>query len=295
MGQGRRAMDWITAEEWNQLTAGQTDAFRVGWTRSGWLDRYGDWVVWSGPDAVMPPGCGDEMRERFAFEPRGWLVRHLARRAADQRAPVLVSGQPPGRIEVREGGLRYQVEPGAGYSSGLFLDQRLNRAWVRDLAPRRTLNLFAYTCSFSVCAAAGGGETRSVDVSKRALACGRDNLRLNGVDPESGHAFVADDVAAHVGRLARRGARFDLIVLDPPTFGRANGRTFRIEHDLPPLAETCLGLLEPGGRMLLSCNFAGWGERDLQQILRSASNRVTVEDCPPPLPHGAVSCRVRRV
>jgi len=287
-------MDWITTEEWDVLTAEKTDAFRVGWTRTGWLDRYGDWVLWSGPDQGLPPGCEQEMRERFGFEPSGWLVRSLARRAADQQAPVLVSGEAPGRVEVREGGLRFLVEPKAGYSSGLFLDQRLNRAWVRGLGARRMLNLFAYTCSFTVCAAAGGGETRSVDVSKRALACGRDNLRLNGIDAESGHAFVADDVVAHVGRLARRGVTFDLIVLDPPTFGRAGGRTFRLEHDLPPLAEKCIGLLEPGGRMLLSCNFAGWGERDLQQILRSAANGLVIEECPPALPHGAVSCRVRR-
>jgi 23S rRNA (cytosine1962-C5)-methyltransferase len=289
-------MELISRAEWDALAGEGTDAHRLGWTDRGWLDRYGDWLLWSDPAGGLPPRCREDVRARFGFEPRGWLVRRLARTAREQAAPALVDGEAPGRIEVREGGRRYWVEPAAGYSSGLFLDQRINRAWVAGLAPRASLNLFAYTCSFSVCAARGGGTTRSVDVSKRALAWGRENLILNGLDPDHGHACFADDAAAHVARLERRGERFDLVVLDPPTFGRAGARTFQLERDLPGLADACIALLQPGGWLLLSCNRAGWTTRDLQRVLESAARgrALECERGPEPLPHGAVSCRARR-
>jgi 23S rRNA (cytosine1962-C5)-methyltransferase len=241
-----------------------------------------------------------ELHRRLGFAPRGWLVRELARDAREQQAARLVEGEKPGVVEVCEWGVKYAVEPAGGYSTGLFLDQRMNRRRVLDLRPGRTLNLFAYTCSFSVCAARRGGETLSVDVAKRALARGRENFARNAVDTEAGsHRLVADDAAKVVPRLVRRGERFDLIVLDPPTFGRAEGRVFRLERDLPDLVRGCFALLEPGGAMLVSCNFAAWSVAKLkgvcQTVLEEGRFALTPGESVPEIPGGAISCWVQPV
>jgi 23S rRNA (cytosine1962-C5)-methyltransferase len=160
------------------------------------------------------------------------------------------------------------------------------------------LNLFAYTCSFTVCAAAGGAETCSVDAAKRVLGCGRENLQLNGIDPADGHRFLADDAMKVVPRLAKRGETFDLIVLDPPTFGRADGRVFQIEKDLSGLVRDCFEILAPGGWLLVSCNYAEWNAHDLRDVCDESLGdaRFAMEEgqLPTEIPHGAVSWRLQR-
>ncbi len=291
-------MDWIRGELWDRLGEEQTDAHRVATGRDGYLDRYGDWILWSGGKAPQVEMLREELVDRYGFAARGYLVRELVRKASDQRPAEVLAGEECGRIVVRENGFFYEVEPGAGYSSGLFLDQRLNRHWVAGLGAMRVLNLFAYTCSFTVCAAAGGAETCSVDAAKRVLGCGRENLRLNGIDPVEGHRFLADDAMKVVPRLAKRGEKFDLIVLDPPTFGRADGRVFRIEKDLPGLVGDCFELLETGGWLLVSCNYGEWGAGDLRELCEASlpGGRFAMEagGQPEEIPHGAVSWRVRR-
>ncbi|MFM6127403.1 MAG: class I SAM-dependent methyltransferase, partial [Sphaerospermopsis kisseleviana] len=239
----------------------------------------------------------NELSARYGFAPRGYLARELVRKASDQKPAALVTGEEPGEITVEENGLSYLVEPAGGYSSGLFLDQRLNRQWVTSLGAKRILNLFAYTCSFTVCAASSGAETCSVDAAKRVLGTGRQNLELNGVDPTDGHRFLADDAMKVVPRLLKRGETFDLIVLDPPTFGRADGRVFRIEKDLPVLVRDCFTMLEPGGWLLVSCNYAEWGGKELRHECDSALTGMKAGfqpvEFPPEMSRGAVSWRIR--
>lgn len=291
-------MNWITRVDWDRLAGEGTNAHRVAWSAGGWLDRYDEWVLWSGDGAPDAAFLDAEMSARYRFIPRGFLARKLAKSAAGQEPALAVAGDPPGEMVVRENGLSYGVDLCGGYSTGLFLDQRLNRRWVRDLAPRRMLNLFAYTCSFSVCAAAGGGSTCSVDVSKRALAKGRANFVLNGLSLSDNHRFFTDDVTKVVPRLARRGERFDLVVLDPPTFGRAGGHVFRIEQQLPLLVSQCFDLLDDAGWMLVACNFAKWSPEDLQACcagaLRGTRYSMTPGNVPAEIRRGAVSCRIQK-
>jgi 23S rRNA (cytosine1962-C5)-methyltransferase len=291
-------MDWISPARWMAFVAEETCAHRVASGKDGWADRYGDWILWSGGKPPRVDMLGDELSARYGFAPRGYLARELVRKATDQKPAVLIAGEEPGEISVRENGLFYLVEPAGGYSSGLFLDQRLNRQWVRELGAKRMLNLFAYTCSFTVCAASSGAETCSVDASKRVLATGRRNLELNGIAPSAGHRFLADDALKVVPRLQRRGETFDLVVLDPPTFGRADGRVFRIERDLPALVGDCFRLLEPGGWLLVSTNYAGWSAGDLRDLCRSSAGRNAsrFEPCasPPEIEGGAVAWRLRK-
>jgi 23S rRNA (cytosine1962-C5)-methyltransferase len=177
---------------------------------------------------------------------------------------------------VTERGVRYGVDFGAGYSAGLFIDQRANRAWLRQWlgqrphSPLRLLNTFAYTCSFSVVAALGGAQTLSVDLSKKSLDRGRENFALNGL-PLHGHRFLADDTLDVLPRLERRGERFDLIVLDPPTFSRGNrGRRWRAEDQLEGLLQSALELAAPGAVLLLSTNATRLTPQALERLARFA-------------------------
>lgn len=291
-------MDWISGELWLQFRDEQTDAHRVATGQGGWLDRYGDWILWSGGRPPRVETLRGELLARYGLAPRGYLARELVRKASDQKPAALIAGEQPGEITVQENGLSYFVEPAGGYSSGLFLDQRLNRKWAAGLGAKRMLNLFAYTCSFTVCAAAAGAETCSVDASKRVLGTGRRNLLLNGIDPAQGHRFLADDAMKVVPRLFKRGETFDLIVLDPPTFGRADGRVFRIEKDLPALVRDCFELLEADGWLLVSCNYAEWGAKQLrmacQEALGERGARLERGEAASEIPHGAVSWRMAR-
>lgn len=290
-------MDWISTERWEQFGREGTTAHRLGTERDGWLDRYGDWVVWSGL-RLDAWDFRKSLRERFGFEPRGWLARGLSKDAAGQQATKVVAGETPGKLGVKEWGVAYYVEPAGGYSSGLFLDQRRNRHWVRTLQPARTLNLFAYTGSFSVCAALGGGKTLSVDAAKSHLARARENFALNDLHTSSGHRFIAEDAMKIIPRLVRRGEFFDLIVLDPPTFGRGGRNTFRLTRDLPEALRGCFNLLERGGWLLVSCNFAAWTARDLRQvcveILRGERLVIEPGENVPEIPRGAIAWRVRK-
>jgi 23S rRNA (cytosine1962-C5)-methyltransferase len=148
----------------------------------------------------------------------------------------------PEHFTIRENGVRYELGFGEGYSVGLFLDQRDNRRrlWVShvaagfELSPepgRELLNVFAYTCGFSVCAALAGARTTSVDLSKRYLDWGKRNFQLNGLDPAA-HDFIYGDAFDWLARLQKKGRTFDMIALDPPTFSRSKEQgTFQIERD----------------------------------------------------------------
>ena len=291
-------MRWISEDQWERFAQEGTDAHRLGTGPGGWLDRYGEWVLWSG--AGDDPRCfAGELFSRFGFAPRGCLARELARDARDHTPARVVDGGDPGALTVRESGVAYRVEPAGGYSTGLFLDQRLNRRWVLGLRPARTLNLFAYTGSFSVCAALGGGGTMSVDAGRRALARARENFALNSIDATAGHRFVAEDATKIVPRLVRRGEAFDLVVLDPPTFGRSGGRVFRIADDLPGLVRGCFALVAPGGTLLVSCNYGPWSAADLRGLcedaLRGEAFRVAPGEHPAEIPGGAISWRIARM
>jgi 23S rRNA (cytosine1962-C5)-methyltransferase len=187
-----------------------------------------------------------------------------------REAPRLLFGNPDENLRavVKERKLKFGIDFGAGYSIGLFLDQRENRSYARAAAPRRLLNCFAYTCSFSVAAAAAGAQTVNVDLSKKSLARGRENFSLNSL-PTDDHRFIADDVRPILRRMARRGEKFDMIILDPPTFARpSRGKAFRVENDFEDLLLAALEIAGRDTRVLLSTNCATLEERALEGMAR---------------------------
>ena len=271
-----------------------TNAFRMihgasdGWP--GWYaDRLGDYLLSQSETALT-----EEQRVRLAaVGTRGIYHKLLSRRvrgtSAADASPQLVAGETtPERFLVRENGVQFELSFSEGCSVGLFLDQRDNRRRFltghvaagfplyekdgnrQDACPA-VLNVFAYTCGFSVCAAKGGAKTTSLDLSKKYLEWGRRNFALNGFDPAA-HDFIYGDAFDWLRRLAKKTRSFDAIVLDPPTFSQSKGRgAFRVESDYGELVAATLPLLKSGGVLFASTNAADWApEKFLAAIEKSA-------------------------
>ncbi|MGD8450477.1 MAG: class I SAM-dependent methyltransferase [Phycisphaerae bacterium] len=205
-------------------------------------------------------------------------------------APWLGSAVEP-ELPVREGGLCYLVRPYDGYATGLFLEHRESRRRVRELAAgRRVLNAFAYTCGFTVAAAVGGAAgTVSVDVSRKSLEWGKCNLAANG-QPLDDHVFLATDMFDYCRRAQRQSRQFDLVILDPPTFSRTRRptRVFSLVADLERLVGDAVGLLSPGGLLLLATNHRQTTVARLEEVVGNVASRCgrrwrTVERLPLPV------------
>jgi 23S rRNA (cytosine1962-C5)-methyltransferase len=195
----------------------------------------------------------------------------------------------PDDVAIVEEGMPLLVRLGDGLSTGLFLDQRSNRRRVREMAAGASVaNLFAYTCAFSVAAALGGAaRTVSVDASVAALERGRANMVHAGVTPLDAHAFVADDAFAWLARAARHGERFDLVVLDPPSYSTTKRGRFVADSDYAGLAAAALAILAPSGKLLACTNHRGITPSRFRRILFDAARDakrdvVQVKDLPEP-------------
>ena len=193
--------------------------------------------------------------------------------AAEDMSPRHVAGEPgEATFTVRENGVVFELRLAEGYSVGLFHDQRQNRRALLHnflgpdfgaiLPPGReqrseVLNLFAYTCGFSVCAALAGARATSLDLSRKYLAWGAANFEQNGIDPAE-HDFVYGDAFDWLARFARKGRAFDAVMLDPPTFSTSGkgARRFSAEKDFGELTRAALGVLKPGGVLFCSTNAA---------------------------------------
>ncbi len=162
---------------------------------------------------------------------------------------------------IEENGYRLEVRLFDGLSTGLFLDQRANRAWVAQRVkagpPPDILNTFAYTCAFSVAAARAGAATTSVDVSGRYLEWGKRNFAHNGLDVSS-HRFAKMDTFEFLAYARRKGLSYDLIILDPPSFAsgsRKKGiRPWSSTSDYARLVRDSAAVLKPAGTIFASSN-----------------------------------------
>jgi 23S rRNA (cytosine1962-C5)-methyltransferase len=175
---------------------------------------------------------------------------------------------------VLESGLQFEIDFRAGYSPGLFLDQRTNRNRLRSLVRDLTLlNTFSYTCAFGVAAAIGGASTVNLDLSRHYLDWGKRNYEINRISLDH-HDFISGDVFDWLGRFQRRGRKFDVIVLDPPTFSRdRKSKVFRIQEDYGDLANLAGKCLNKNGRLFCSTNFRGLTFNEFLRILRAAIDR----------------------
>lgn len=257
----------------DDLRAAGTTAHRLYSSPDVWLERFHEDALISYQHPAARDSVLTELpafSETHGLRWRRIFGKYLPPKNEERAAPLLLRGDASASLEtvVEESGMKFGLDFGAGYSAGLFIDQRENRAHLRALGVKRVLNTFAYTCSFSVAAALAGSETTSIDLSKKSIDRGCDNFTLNGLDPAR-HRFYADDVLEMLPRLARKGERFDAIVLDPPTFSRGSkGRKFQVEHDMEELLLAALEVAAPRARVLLSTNCTRMNRPALEAVAR---------------------------
>ena len=220
-----------------------------------YVDRYGAWL-WvqhdaDAPEVPLPAADGVYRIDALPDRSRG-----------GQPPPRLVSGvAAPEPLGVRENGIEYRVVLGRHLSTGLFLDQRPQRAWVRrHVDGARVLNTFAHAGGFTVAAAVGGAaRTVSIDLDRAWLNRIGPQLEANGLpaDPAR-HDTIHGDVFDWVRRLAKRGETFDLVILDPPsTSVGARGRRWSAARDYTDLVRLVAPMVAPGGRLMTVTNHRG--------------------------------------
>ncbi|MGZ3473416.1 MAG: class I SAM-dependent rRNA methyltransferase, partial [Polyangiales bacterium] len=191
-------------------------------------------------------------------------------------------------IEIREHGVPYLARLGDGLSTGIFLDQRENRRRVRSLAAgKRVLNLFAYTCPFTIAAASGGASrTVSVDAAKPAIDRGIRGLAHAGLAGDH-HAFVIDDVFDWLDRARRKSDRFDLVILDPPSYSTVGKTRFSTSSDYRSLAALAMAVVAKDGQLLACSNHRQTVQAKLRRLLHEAAREagrtvVQMKDLPFP-------------
>jgi 23S rRNA (cytosine1962-C5)-methyltransferase len=283
---------WIDASLFRDFQAEGTDAHRLCTMEDGWVERFGHDILISFKRVLVRERLIQELKEwanNICFQYGRIFARLVPRKSEEREPPRLICGDPAEdlRTMATERRLKFGIDFGAGFSVGLFPDQRENRSYVRHITPKRLLNCFAYTCSFAVSAAYVGAATLNIDLSKKSLARGRENFALNSL-PTIDHRFIADDVMAVLPRLARKGEKFDVIILDPPTFSRSpGGKTFHVENDFEKLLIDSLELAERDSHVLLSTNCSTLREHALEVMARyglKAGRRAGTFHRSPPLP-----------
>lgn len=235
--------------------------------------------------AEVQSALTDKLAQLAPGEPLNLVFQHRAERAHTQ----LVCGEVPEPHVVSEHGTRYRVHVLKGQNHGLFLDMANGRQWVRELCQARpcmrVLNLFAYTCGFSLVALqAGAKSVLNMDMSAGALAIGQHNHQLNQI--KSGASFAAHDIFSSWGKISR-GGPYDLIIADPPSYQKGS---FVATKDYARLAKRLPDLLMHGGHALLCLNAPELGVTFLKDtVAQHAPELQLVQRLPNPAAFDDVS------
>lgn len=212
--------------------------------------------------------------------PQGMTCLAVQRRGGAEASVEVVYGTLPEHPFARERELQYGIDPGRGQNLGFFLDMRLARDWLRErVAGKSVLNLFAFTCAFSVVARAGGASrVVNIDLSRPSLAAGRENHRCNGLSLDDVY-FFDHDIFRSWSKLHRYG-RYDVVIMDPPTQQRGS---FIAERDYAKVVRRFPKLLKDGADVLACLNAPHLGEDFLDEVFaRELPGAVKVGRLPNP-------------
>lgn len=242
------------------------------------VDRYGDYLMlqlYTPAWRPFLPLLTGELQK--ILKPAGIYEKTRPRSTRDLEATgdskkcgrLLVGTPAPDRLPVMENGLTFLVTLEQGLNTGLFLDQRDNR---RDLmgrtAGKRLLNLFSYTGAFSVAAAASGAaQVTSVDASAGYTDWAKENFRANRLNPDA-YEFLCGDCFPLLADLARQRRRYDIILMDPPSFSTTAKSRFTTRGGTSDIVSAALPLLSAGGLLIASSNHQKTDSADYLKELR---------------------------
>jgi 23S rRNA (cytosine1962-C5)-methyltransferase len=252
------------------------------------VDRYGDWAAiqshLAGGDALLG-WLADALREVYPL--RGIVLRSRASAnelaSDDERRSPLVAGRasvlwgapPPADLTVTEHGLRFYADLLGGQKTGLFLDQRENRRYIESVAAgREVLNCFAYTGAFSLYALRGGARrVVSVDSGGGLAEAAAANIALNGLSAAR-HRFETADCFELLARYAAEGRRFDLVILDPPSFARRKESRYAALRAYTRLNALALRCVAPGGLLASASCTSQVGPEAFREMLGAAAREA---------------------
>ena len=228
------------------------------------VDRYGDHLMLQLYSAAWRPHLKlitQILQELLA--PQGIYEKNRPQKTRELEAvsdsknygKLLAGKTAPQRLEVRENGLTFLVSLEQGLNTGLFLDQRCNRRdLMRRVKGKRVLNLFSYTGAFSVAAAAAGAaQVTSVDASSGYTDWARSNFTINRINQKQ-HEFIVGDCLTALGKWRQSGERFDVILMDPPSFSTTTKNRFTTRGGTSDLVAAALHLLNNNGLLITSSN-----------------------------------------
>jgi 23S rRNA (cytosine1962-C5)-methyltransferase len=235
------------------------------------VDTYTDTavVVFDGPAATAfwRPRIDDVLA---GLERGGATIHHVWLRGErrDRSAGEALRGAPPAEIVISEDDARFGVDVRSGQKTGFFLDQRDNRRTIRRHAAGQTvLNLFAYTGGFSLHAALGGASrVTSVDIAGPAIAAIDKNVELSGLD-RNAHERVTADAFEFLARAKSQGRRWDLVIVDPPSFAPSERAKAQALRAYGKLASAALAVVEPRGRFAFASCSSHVTEADLLGVI----------------------------
>ncbi|CAM2925760.1 class I SAM-dependent methyltransferase [Vibrio neptunius] len=192
-----------------------------------------------------------ELSETALWQEKGVKCAVIQHRYSEGVPSEVLIGELNTKPIVVESGLKYQLDIGRNQNFGLFLDMRLGREWVQQHAKHKNvLNLFAYTCGFSVAAIDGGADqVVNVDMARSSLSKGRDNHRLNEHNLNQ-VKFLAYDIFKSWGKIKRSGP-YDLVIIDPPSFQKGS---FALTKDYKRILRRLPELLTDKGEVLACVN-----------------------------------------
>ena len=214
------------------------------------IDWFGPLVLISAFAAIEDEGL--LLEQILGADKHDQITAVMIQRRYEKGAPAeFLSGSCEEQLIVAEDGLRYEVHPGRRQNVGLFMDMRLVRQWLaKNSSQRNVLNLFAYTCSLSVAALAGGASAvTNVDVSKTSIAWGQRNHELNGQSLRQVKA-IPHNLFTSWGRIKQFG-RYDLVIIDPPTRQRGS---FEADKNYAAVVKRLGSLCNPGAEIIACLN-----------------------------------------